>query len=441
MRPVKLALVADQSSDVFAQLQPVLTALGLEAVCANDGTRALQLIEQASPTLVLAETELDGLDGFALCARLRQHEATRSIPVILMGTGDDREGRLAALGAGADDFIAKPLDAEDARLRLAAMLRRARLQSSKNGKRLQRSQSKVESADADRARNRYSRTLEIVNNGFEQVRKGASVDIHPIRAASRDLLQELDGSPALIEMALEKTEIEDLAAHHVNVAVIGLTLAIELGLPQDLTEQFSLLALVHDFGMTKVPSSLLYAPRRLTREEFRVVTEHPGHTCEMLKSVVPKMLVEVVYQEHEREKGQGYPRGLRGDQIQELAKILSVADVFEALTHPRAYRKALISYDALQELIEMRGDSFDPRYIKALMNALTVFPLGSWVQLNTGETCIVRSTNTKNLMRPVVEVLWTSRREPIEQEKTVDLAKSPHLFIDKPLYEDQLPRA
>ena len=358
-----------------------------------------------------------------------------------MGTGDDREGRLAALGAGADDFIAKPLDAEDARLRLAAMLRRARLHSSKNGKRRQRSQSKVESADADRARNRYSKTVEIVNNGLEQVRKGATVDIQPIRAASRDLLQELDGSPAIIEMALEKTEIEDLAAHHVNVAVIGLTLAIELGLPPDLTEQFALLALVHDFGMTKVPSSLLYAPRRLTREEFRVVTEHPGHTCEMLKSVVPKMLVEVVYQEHEREKGQGYPRGLRGDQIQELAKILSVADVFEALTHPRAYRKALISYDALQELIEMREDSFDPRYIKALMNALTVFPLGSWVQLNTGETCIVRSTNTKNLMRPVVEVLWTSRGGPIEQEKTVDLAKSPHLFIDKPLYEDQLPRA
>ena len=83
MHPGKLALVADQSSEIFAQLQPVLTALGLEPVCANDGTHALQIIEETSPSLVLAATELGGLDGFALCARLRQNETTRSIPIIL----------------------------------------------------------------------------------------------------------------------------------------------------------------------------------------------------------------------------------------------------------------------------------------------------------------------------------------------------------------------
>jgi HD-GYP domain-containing protein (c-di-GMP phosphodiesterase class II) len=254
-------------------------------------------------------------------------------------------------------------------------------------------------------------------------------------------VRETQQTQAALGLALQKTEIEDLAAHHVNAAVIGLTISRELGLTPDLLDQFSLLALVHDLGMTKVPSSILYAPRRLTREEFRQVMEHPGYTYELLKSVGEETLAEMAYQEHEREDGRGYPRGLKGDRIHELAKILAVADVFEALTHARSYRKAFIPYNALQELLEMRGDGFHPRYIKALLNALTVFPLGSWVRLNTGETGVVRTTNAKNLMRPVVEIVWDAKGDPLERYKTVDLAESPFLFIDKPLYEDQLPPA
>jgi HD-GYP domain-containing protein (c-di-GMP phosphodiesterase class II) len=441
MRLENLALVADSSSDIFAQLQPILTSLGLEPVCANDGPQALQVIEESSPLLVLAETELDGLGGFALCARLRQNEATRSIPIILLGTGDDRERRLAALGAGADDFIAKPLDAEDARLRLAALLRRARLKSSTNGNKRARPAPTSPLPGAEFTPSNYSQLVRWVNDVLDQARADKTITLTEIRDASRSLVRDIHQAPAAIGLALQSTEIEDLAAHHVNVAIIGLTLGRELGLTPDLLEQFSLLALVHDLGMTKVPSSILYAPRRLTREEFHQVTEHPGHTREMLKSAGHEALADMAYQEHERESGQGYPRGLKGDHIHELAKILAVADVFEALTHPRSYRKALIPYDALQELIELRGDYFHPLYIKTLMNAVTVFPLGSWVQLNTGETGVVRSTNSKNLMRPVVEIIWNIHGERLEQEKKVDLAESPYLFINKPLYEDQLPTA
>jgi HD-GYP domain-containing protein (c-di-GMP phosphodiesterase class II) len=254
------------------------------------------------------------------------------------------------------------------------------------------------------------------------------------------LVKEMDASSEIVSMALAKTEIEDLAAHHVNVAVIGVTVSMELGLPPDLRQRFAFLALVHDLGMVRVPSTILYAPRRLNREEFRLVTEHPSYTYELLKAAGDEELAEIAIQEHEREKGQGYPQGLRGDEVHELTKILGIADVYEACTHPRSYRKALIPYGALQELIEMRGDYFHPRFIKALMNALTVFPLGSWVQLNTGEVGRVRETNRKNLMRPVVEVVWNGRGERLEKPKDVDLANNPFLFINKPLHEEQLPR-
>jgi HD-GYP domain-containing protein (c-di-GMP phosphodiesterase class II) len=441
MTSENLALVADSNGEVFAQLQPVLTDLGLQAVAAVDGVEALRLIDSSLPSLVLADAALGILDGYALCARLRQEEKTRSIPIVLMSMSDDREGRMAALGAGADDCIAKPLDVEDARLRLQALLRRARLASSTNGK--GRSTPLGDDSRAEpvvSATNLYRQIVGEVNRVLEQIRKNERALLAPVHEAARLLVKEIGGWSEMVSRALEKTEIEDLAAHHANVAIISVTIGKELGLPPDLLQRLAFLAFVHDLGMARVPSTILFAPRRLNREEFRVITEHPGHTAEILRAAGEEELAEIAVQEHEREKGQGYPHGLRGDEIREFAKILGVADVYEACTHPRPYRKALIPYDALQELIEMRGDFFHPRYIKALMNALTVFPLGSWVQLNTGESGRVTMTNRKNLMRPVIQVIWNAKGERLEQHKSVDLSKNSFLFINKPLYEDQLPR-
>ena len=121
--------------------------------------------------------------------------------------------------------------------------------------------------------------------------------------------------------------------------------------------------------------------------------------------------------------------------------IIGVADVYEACTHSRTYRKTFIPYEALQELIEMRGDQFHPLYIKALMTALTVYPIGSYVQLNTGEIGRVQATSRKNLMRPQVGLIWNARGQRFASAKVVDLAESTFLFVSKPLYEEHLPRS
>jgi HD-GYP domain-containing protein (c-di-GMP phosphodiesterase class II) len=349
---------------------------------------------------------------------------------------------LAALGAGADDLIGKPVDEEDTKLRLKALLRRARLQSGTNGKRRSKSPHiEPEAQPSGSATKLYRQLVDRVNRVLEQTHANQGVALEPIRDGARTLVKEIDGGNAIVSMALEKTAIEDLAAHHTNVAIIAVTLGKELRLPPDLMQRLALLALVHDLGMARVPSTILFAPRRLTREEFRVITEHPRHTYEILRTAGEEELGKIALQEHEREKGQGYPHGILGDEIHEFAKILGIADVYEACTHARPYRKALIPYDALQELIEMRGEFFHPRYIKVLMHALTVFPIGSWVQLNTGESGRVKKTHKNNLMRPIIQVIWNAKGGRLEQEKTVDLSKNPFLFINKPLYEDQLPRA
>jgi HD-GYP domain-containing protein (c-di-GMP phosphodiesterase class II) len=413
----------------------------LVPVTVKDGVEALRLIDRALPSIVLADVSLSVLDGYALCARLREEEPTRTLPIVLMGSIDDREGRLAALGAGADDLIGKPLDEEDAKLRLKALLRRARSRSGTNGDRSsQHLQVLPEARPSDSSTNLYQQLVDNVNLALQQTQKKEVVDLASLRDGAKALVKEMGGGKAMIPLALGKTGPEDLAAHHTNVAIIALTLGEELGLPPDLMRRLAFLALVHDLGMASVPSTILFAPRRLTRAEFRVIIEHPRHTHEILRTAGEEDLAEIALQEHEREKGQGYPNGILGDEIHELAKILGVADVYEACTHARPYRKALIPYEALQELIEMRGEFFHPRYIKLLLNALTVFPIGSWVQLNTGETGRVEETHKNNLMRPVIQILWNAKGERLEQEKTVDLSRNPFLFINKPLYEDQLPR-
>ncbi|MFQ5790820.1 MAG: HD domain-containing phosphohydrolase, partial [Acidobacteriota bacterium] len=412
MTAPRVAVVADPSNETVNQLLSVLLELGVETLAARDGAEALLLIRRDRPLLVLAEAGLGVVDGYALCSRLRREENTRRVPIVLLGSGDDREGRVAALKAGADDFILKPLDMEDVRLRLAALLRRSAGHTTGNGTRRTTDSAPRTSSPAS-VLELYPHLTALVGKVLEQAKSGQPLSLDGLREASKRLARTMGEPRDLLAVALGEREVMDLAAHHVNVAIFALALATGMGFSRDKLEGLAFLGLVHDLGMVMLPDSILYAPRTLTHAEFQLVTEHPRHTFEMLKACGREYeeLAEAAYQEHEREKGQGYPRGLQGHQIHEFAKILGVADVYEACSHPRPYRKTFIPYDALQELIEMRGEHFHPRYIKALMNALTVYPLGSFVELNTGEVGRVVKTNHRNLMRPLVEILWNARGE------------------------------
>jgi HD-GYP domain-containing protein (c-di-GMP phosphodiesterase class II) len=434
----KLAILARLGEAVRVELEPVLSELGLATVSARDDLEVLRLLGRKGASLVLAEAS----KGSELCARLRQDESTRNLPIVLVGGENGREGRLTALRAGADEFFGEPFDQEDARLRLSALLRRAGAHASANGS-SRRAESSTRAAKVVDRRALYDSTIAELNKVLGHIRNGRPPALTALRERALPLVESMEGSEEMVALALGARMANDLATHHVNVSILGLTIARQLELPRQDLERYAFLALVHDLGMARIPDSILSAPRRLTREEFQRITEHPALTRDILRQAGSQFheIADIAYQEHEREMGQGYPLGLRGDQIHELAKIVGVADVYEACTHARTYRRTFIPYEALQELIEMRGQHFHPRYIKALMNALTVYPLGSYVQLNTGETGRVLATNRTNLMRPIVELLWNARGERFGPPKTVDLAETPFLFVSKPLSEELLPRS
>lgn len=440
----KLAVFASLSDDTLLELQPLVSELGLTTVFATDHDEALRLVNKDDPGLVVTEAGRSGVDAPSLCARLRRESPNPNLPIILIGAGDGRENRLAALRAGADEFFPKPLDPEDTRLRLSALMRRARLQATGNGSvAVAASEAPPAPASSLASRSLYKDLQSLVGRALEQVKNDQPIVLDKLKEKAAPLAKTLLSSENIVALALAEREATDLATHHVNVAILGLAIAGDLELPERELERVAFLGLIHDLGMVKVPESIRYAPRRLTNEELRIVADHPRLTHDLLKAAGPDYheIAEIAHQEHEREQGQGYPRGLRGQQIHKLAKIIGVADVYEACTHSRTYRKTFIPYEALQELTEMRGNQFHPSYIKAIMNALTLYPIGSYVQLNTGEIGRVQATSRKNLMRPRVGLIWNARGQRFASTKVVDLAESTFLFVSKPLHEEQLPRS
>lgn len=270
------------------------------------------------------------------------------------------------------------------------------------------------------------------------VAANATFDLEGVLKVADMFTKSLRESDRLLFKAIHSKHPEDfLPTHCLNVGI----LAIRVGLARDYLDKdlmaLGLGALVHDIGMVKVPEQILKKDGRPTPEEFELIKRHPQYARDILdrfQNLFP-WLPTVVYQEHERENGRGYPQGLRGDEIHPYAKIIGIVDVYEALTHPRVYRDGLVAYRAIQTLMGMKGADFFPQTIKALIDAVSVFPLESLVKLNTGEVGKVIRINRLHPLRPTVEILLDPNGKKPLEPKVIDLEEEPMLYISGPVLE------
>ncbi len=196
-------------------------------------------------------------------------------------------------------------------------------------------------------------------------------------------------------------------------------------------EAVGLAGLVHDVGLVGLPGNLLDKPQGLSAEEQQLLLQHPEVGARIIRAAGPEYqwLATVVAQEHEREDGSGYPKGLRGEDIHELAKVVGIADVYEALTHPRPYRRRMSPLDAVKEIISLERRTFADWVLKGLIRGLSTFPVGSLVRLNSKEIGRVRATNPAFPLRPVVEIVAGPSGEAVAEPRVVDLSQNSLLFI------------
>ena len=295
MRKAGKILVVDDYEANLRGLGQLLRSAEYSVHSARNGREALDLAKRERPDLVLLDVLMPGMSGVDVCRELKQSEATCLTPVVLISGAQERETILAGLEAGADDFLIKPIDAEELHTRVRSLMRLKRLTD-----------------DLDSAATLFLTLGRIIE--------------------ARDPYTE--------------GHCERLADY---ATALGRRLELQ---PADIDALYRG-AFLHDIGKIAVPDRVLLKKGKLTKKEFASMMRHAEIGDGLLATVRSLDRVRpIVRHHHERIDGQGYPDGLRGDAIPLLAQIVSVVDVFDALTTDRLYRKALSVETAYKMLLD-----------------------------------------------------------------------------------------
>ncbi len=229
--------------------------------------------------------------------------------------------------------------------------------------------------------------------------------------------------------------------HSVNVCVYALRIGEGMGFDQHNLVDLGVAALLHDIGMTRLPDALIEKKGKFTDQEMAEMRRHPQYGYEILARLGQqyRWLAEIALQEQEREDGSGYPRGLRGEQIHEYARVVAVADFFAGLTRSRPDRRGMMPYEAVKFIIQNQRALFNQRVLKVLLAKLSAFPLRSYVKLNSGAIGRVVETFEAHTMRPTVEILYDSQGRRVRNVQTINLRETPILHITEVIAEEDLP--
>jgi len=245
------------------------------------------------------------------------------------------------------------------------------------------------------------------------------------------IVASLEANDKLVQMVLQQDGEDYLVKNAVSVAIVSVKIAAALGYEPAKLEQVAIAGLLHDLGMFLLPDSLLYKTEPLTDEELQFVREHPQQGARMFKDVgeANPWVGRVLLQEHERWDGSGYPHQLTGSQIDEMALIIGLADVFDALMSSRPYRCGVSPHRAIRALLVNGKTMFPHRLLKALVDQLSIYPLGTTVRLNTGETGVVSQLNRQYPLRPILQVSRQAGSGHAPVSKTVDLRAETSVHI------------
>ena len=292
--PGKILIVDDESAARTA-LATLLRREGFEVDEVRDGTSALARCASFQPDLVLLDVLMPDVSGLEVCRQIKAKPETRLTPVVLITGLSDTEDRIEGINAGADDFLSKPIDFNELLARTRSLLR------------------------------------------------------------LKQFTDELEHAEAVLFSLAKSIEARDpyTHGHCERLAEMSASLGEKLGLAQEEIKALRRAGMVHDIGKVVVPDTILLKPGPLSPEETELMRKHPvvgEEICAPLRTF--RLVLPIIRHHHERHDGSGYPDGLRGPQVPVTAAVLQLADVYDALTTDRPYRKASTSAVALNIMHE-----------------------------------------------------------------------------------------
>lgn len=262
--------------------------------------------------------------------------------------------------------------------------------------------------------------------GVKATRALTKLDIDAALDVASEITEELSLNGDInVNLVSMRTASDYTYKHSVNVAILSVLTGIGIGLKKSILKELSAAGLLHDIGKLSIPAGILDKPGALTEEEYETIKTHSQLGYDKLKANnnISSKTKMGVYMHHENINGSGYPLGLRDDQIYMFAKIIHIADVYDAITSERPYRNAQSPQEAIEFLMNNAGRMFQPEYVKAFITYIPVYPKGRNVLLSDETVAVVVENRQHNTLYPVVRRLDTG--------ETIDLSEQDG--VEKPL--------
>jgi len=262
--------------------------------------------------------------------------------------------------------------------------------------------------------------------------RGALIEPQRVREVVESIIQELLNHKGIMINLMDIRALDDYTfAHSVNVCIFAIITGITLNYSRASLVQLGMGALLHDIGKTLIPVEILNKPGSLTPEEYSIVCRHAEFGFEILSQQegLGKLVPLVAWEHHERYNGSGYPRGLKGEDIHEFAAITAIVDEYDALTADRVYRKAYPAHEAYEMLAAAGNFRHDYRLVKAFLSNVAAYPVGTLVQLNTGEIGVVLRTSPGQSHKPQVRLLYDREGKPFKIQPEMDLAQELNRWV------------
>lgn len=265
----------------------------------------------------------------------------------------------------------------------------------------------------------------------EAIQRRERIDLDRLSNLAAEICESVGQSDQLVVQALSGPIGSSLVTNLINVSILVAKVGAGLSFYGNELHRLTLGGLVHDIGLFAIPKSVMVKSTRFTEEERKMVEQHPQLAHQVVRNCGPEYewLAEIVRQAHERWNGLGYPNRLRGRSINEHALIIGAVDVFDALVTPRPYRRRFTPHEALRELIVAERTSFPREIVKAVVEQLSAYPLGTLVRLSSGEVGTVTGVNVKFPLRPIVEVGVKAAVGRRAERRRLDLSRLPLVGI------------
>lgn len=315
-------LVVDDDTSNLKMASYILGGAQMRVSCLKAGGDAVRFLQENRPDLILLDVHMPGMDGFQTMQAIRENETAADIPVIFLTADDDSDTEKRGLELGAQDFIKKPFVPEVLLLRVRHTIDLSRLQ-----------------ADLEREVQKKTREIAAQHEKLERI--------------SMQIVKALSGA----------VDAKDTYTngHSLRVAEYSREVAHRAGLSKEMQNDIYMMGLLHDVGKIGVPDAIINKPEHLTEEEYSVIKTHPVMGAGILKNIkdFPKLITGARWH-HERYDGKGYPDGISGDEIPLEARIIAVADAYDAMSSRRSYRDVLPQEIVRSEIEKGKGTQFDP---------------------------------------------------------------------------------